>query len=240
MDCFVEVRDKTSVDMTLYHHENLIAQGRPRKVGPRHIGIELSSQDKLLKDLFCRAKNVKWSQGVPVVVPNDDPYSSGFTGFLTGEEMLGMLHHADYPQRSPFAVDCLHRTFECMISTISKFPWYTPELFTLKDRQMLFDAYIGQLVILVGKVGEQKTVGLDYKLLCEFVRAGLKCPGFGPRMKAAIKDVAGKPPPDCYVSDLAFAWPFEVISPKQEADESVTAVCCTHLSTSTAQLTLIL
>ena len=238
MDCFVEVRDKTSVVMTLQRHEHAIAHGRHQKVGPRHIGIELSDQDELLTNLFRRAKCIAWSQGVPVVVANDDPYSSGFNGFVTREEMLGLLRHAEMPQRSPFAVKCVYRTFECMISTLGKFPWFAHELYTLNDRQMLFDAYIGQLAVLVFKVAEEQTVGLNNKLLGDFVRAGLKCPGFGPRMKAAIVDVANHCPADCHLTVLASAWPFEVISPKHEADDNVTAVCRPYFSRFVAQLTL--
>ena len=73
--------------------------GRPPRLGNRHVDVEVSSQDALLKDLFPRARCIKWQNGFPVLLPNTDPYSSGFTGFLTSEEIVGCLRHAEIPHR---------------------------------------------------------------------------------------------------------------------------------------------
>ena len=61
--------------------------------------IELSTQDALLADLFPRAKSVWWENGYPIIIDCDDPYSTGFKGFFTKEELVGLVRHAEYPQR---------------------------------------------------------------------------------------------------------------------------------------------
>jgi hypothetical protein len=49
--------------------------------------------------MFPRAKSIIWENGSPVVITNDDPYSTGFKGFFTREEMVGLVRHAECPQR---------------------------------------------------------------------------------------------------------------------------------------------
>ena len=63
------------------------------------ITVEASSQDELMKDMFPRAKCVCWKNGEPIIVGNDDPYSTGFAGYFTNEEMVGLVRHAEHPQR---------------------------------------------------------------------------------------------------------------------------------------------
>lgn len=73
--------------------------GRIPRLGSRHVDVEVSSQDELLKDLFPRAKQIVWKNGVPHLGPNDDPYSTGFQGFFTHEEIFLLIRHAENPQR---------------------------------------------------------------------------------------------------------------------------------------------
>ena len=73
--------------------------GRYPRLGTRHVDISVSSQDELLHDLFPRAKCIEWRDGVPYLLPNTDPYSAGFQGFLTSEEIYGLVSHALSPAR---------------------------------------------------------------------------------------------------------------------------------------------
>ena len=137
MDCFVEFQTVQAAADQVRRQENLAMSGRIPRLGTRHVIVEMSTQDALLADMFPRAKRLLWQNGYPRVMTNFDPYSSGFSGFFTKEEMTGLVRHAEYPQRvsrwyewvspvanmkaqSPFSVKCLQRTYECMISTLYK------------------------------------------------------------------------------------------------------------------------
>lgn len=98
MDCYVEFVTIADAKETL----EWLNRGLPAvfpKLGDRRIDIELSSQDELLKVLFPRAKCITWTNGRPVLMPNDDPYSVGFQSFLTAEEIFCMIRNAEMPKR---------------------------------------------------------------------------------------------------------------------------------------------
>ena len=99
MDCFVELQTDQAVYDQIRHHDNLVQSGRHPKLGSRHVHVEISDQDGLLSELFPRAKSIMWEHGSPHVIKNDDPYSTGFKGFFTKEEMVGLVRHAECPQR---------------------------------------------------------------------------------------------------------------------------------------------
>lgn len=138
MDCYVEFNDVDDAKAAVNRINRIYETGRAPRIGNRHVDVELSSQDALLKDLFPRAKCIVWENGSPVRVPNTDLYSSGFTGFFTSEEIIGCLRHAEMPQRvsfftiicgwtcqlivfkSPFCARCPQRTYESTISTLGK------------------------------------------------------------------------------------------------------------------------
>ncbi|KAJ9210901.1 hypothetical protein DTO166G4_7487 [Paecilomyces variotii] len=191
MDCYVELETPEDVQDTVTRINRVQELGRPPRLGARHVDVEISSQDVLLKELFPRAKCVVWRGGSPQVMPNTDPYSTGFQGFFTGEEMVGMVRHAETPQRSPFASKCPQRTYECMISTLYKFPWYTAGLYTVDDRNTLFNACHRQLKVLVARVRRSRTMGLDYRLVQDLLFAGLNCPAFNERMKFTLAAHSG-------------------------------------------------
>ena len=101
-----------------------------------------------MKELFPRARNVEWNGARPTIVKSDDPYNSGFKGFLTGEDTVMMVKYAEQPHRVsvslcsmllsfdvlPYFLTVLtftptqfgfsqkypHRTYESMISTLYK------------------------------------------------------------------------------------------------------------------------
>ncbi len=99
MDCFVELLTPEAATEAFNKHENLIMSGKHPRIGTRHVDVADSSQDALLQAIFPRARGLVWENGVPRKVENTDPYSSGFQGFFTREEMIGMYRHAETPQR---------------------------------------------------------------------------------------------------------------------------------------------
>ncbi|EGD98904.1 hypothetical protein TESG_06266 [Trichophyton tonsurans CBS 112818] len=119
MDCYVELLTQADAEEALsWVNRNLPAHS-PR-LGDRHVHVEMSSQDALLREIFPRAKCVLWKNGVPEIQPNTDRYSTGFQGFLTNEELFCMVHYAETPKRAPFAEKCPQRPYEFMISTLDK------------------------------------------------------------------------------------------------------------------------
>lgn len=99
MDCFVEFITQEEAATAVRKYWHYVESGKHPRLGTRHVDMELSNQDELLKGLFPRAKCVKWTDGVPKVIANKDPYSTGFQGFFTSEEMVGLVRHAEHPQR---------------------------------------------------------------------------------------------------------------------------------------------
>ncbi|KIV85137.1 hypothetical protein PV11_00871 [Exophiala sideris] len=218
MDAYVETTS-TEVAAQAWEHGFGPARMRHPKLGQRHVTVELSDQAELMADLFPRARCVIWNRekfGIPTVVQTNDIYTSGFKGFFTAEEMNGVIRHAEYPQRSPFAMRSFQRTFESTISTLYKFPWYTPDLYTLDQRDLLFKTYMRQLEILTVKVDPgspiPREVGLDNKLLMDFLFAGMNCTGFSERQKATIAEASRRVGPGMLVSGHARNWPFQTLS----------------------------
>lgn len=120
MDCFVEFPGYEQASETLAFVNRGLIDGQPAKIGARYIQADMSSQDELLKAMFPRAKCVKWEDGLPVILPKTDAWSTGFTGFITEEELFLTIRHAEAPQRSPFISRCLQRPYDFMISTLNK------------------------------------------------------------------------------------------------------------------------
>lgn len=98
MDAFVEFKTQKDAEAAA-RRLSFTESGRYPRLGTRHVDIGLSSQDELMHDLFPRAKCVEWQNGMPQLLPNNDPYSAGFQGFLTSEEIRGLVSHALVPAR---------------------------------------------------------------------------------------------------------------------------------------------
>ncbi|OXV11987.1 hypothetical protein Egran_00251 [Elaphomyces granulatus] len=211
MECYVEfltVADALATFSRLNHFQE---GGRYPRIGNRHVIIEMSSQDALLKDMFPRAKCVIWESGLPRVTPNTDSYSTGFQGFLTSEELLGVIRHAENPHRSPFATKSPQRTYECTISTLDKFPWYATALYTVQDRNVIFKSVNRQVTALVGKIRKTKTVGLDQKLLKDLLQAAYRCPAFNDRQKFTLALNSQDQNEISKFPDVARYWPFDTL-----------------------------
>ena len=106
--------------------------------------------------------------------------------------------------QSPFCAKCPQRTYESTVSTLYKvgpqpkiedlpsfcsdkcllqFPWYATTLYTVHDRNTLFEMVNRQIKSLVFRLKTTKTIGLDQRLLRDLLYAGLSCPTFNERQK---------------------------------------------------------
>lgn len=101
LDCYVEFINFNEAVGAVNRFEINRSGGRGGRLGQRHVEVELSSQDQLMKDMFPKAKNVNWVGGRPEVVPRDpnDIYNSGFQGFVSKEELVMLVKHVEAPQR---------------------------------------------------------------------------------------------------------------------------------------------
>lgn len=101
LDCYVEFINLNEAVNAVDRFETNRTGGRGGRLGQRHVEVELSSQEALMKDLFPKAKNVKWHGSRPEVIPRDpnDIYNSGFQGFISSEELVMLVKHVEAPQR---------------------------------------------------------------------------------------------------------------------------------------------
>ncbi|KAL1970334.1 hypothetical protein VTN77DRAFT_5494 [Rasamsonia byssochlamydoides] len=253
MDCYVEFLTPADAEATVRRLNSIMESGRPPRLGHRHVDLTVSSQDELLRDLFPRAKCTQWRNGVPYLVPNTDCYSSGFQGFLTSEEVLGVVRHAEQPHRvsaavlytlkclrerlltwclqSPFSAKCPQRTYESMVSTIWKFPWYATTMYTVADRDNLFQAINRQILALTARIAKEKVIGLDHKLVNDLLRAGCSCPAFNERQKfTLICNSEALPPEPILFPSLKMFWPFDTLVKRPNATEQEVMVGHVSLS----------
>ncbi|OAG37915.1 hypothetical protein AYO21_07887 [Fonsecaea monophora] len=220
MDCYVELTAPRTAEQDWEHGFGLKLMRIP-KIGQRNVEVFLSNQGELMKDMFPRAKCIHFDSeqyGSPKLVPNRDIFSSGYKGFMTNEELTCM---------SQFANRSMQRTFESMISTLYKFPWFSVRLYTVRQVMAMFDAYKKQLDVLIVKVdssrGIPREVGLDNKLLMDFVFAGLNAPGFSERQRADIVESSQALSCGFRISKHARYWPFQTLSvhPTHLSDQDI-------------------
>lgn len=101
LDCYVEFINLNEAISAVSRFETNRNGGRSGRLGQRHVEIELSSQEALMKDLFPKAKNTKWTNGAAHITPKDpeDQFNSGFQGFVSKEELVMLVKHVEAPQR---------------------------------------------------------------------------------------------------------------------------------------------
>ncbi|ENH71112.1 hypothetical protein FOC1_g10008485 [Fusarium oxysporum f. sp. cubense race 1] len=180
MDAFVEfVTMEDAMRCAEKHHQHAQA-GRVSRLGERSIEVELSSQSALMQDLFPLAHGVFWDGATPKVLPNNhqEPWEN-FKGFISPEEMVMLVKHVEVPHRSPFSKECPQRPYECLISTLRKFPWYAADHITISQRGAVYKATIKLLRLLSRSVSQQDDpVNLTSQLFQRVVQTAMQCHGF--------------------------------------------------------------
>lgn len=111
LDAYVEFISFTEASNAVQRFDMNRVGGRGGRLGQRHVEVELSSQEQLMKELFPKAKNVKWIGARPEIIPRDpdDKYNSGFQGFVSHEEMVMLVKHVESPQRVRLAAQDFER-----------------------------------------------------------------------------------------------------------------------------------
>ncbi|KZZ88065.1 RNA recognition motif domain protein [Moelleriella libera RCEF 2490] len=200
MDAYVEFMTLDDANKAVEKHHHHIMNGRVSRLGDRPVDVELSSQESLMKDLFPLAKGVTWHGMTPKFNHHklDEPWEN-FKGFVSEEEMVMLVKHVEVPHRSPFSKDCPQRPYECLISTIKKFPWYATDRITISQRRAIFRATCELARLLLRSIQKQDdSVNLTRQLYRRLVNCAMRCPGFTPLMKddiaflATLSDLEGR------------------------------------------------
>ncbi|KAG8412601.1 hypothetical protein J3458_014311 [Metarhizium acridum] len=192
MDAYVEFVTLDDANKAVEKHQQNILSGRVSRLGDRPVEVELSSQESLMKDLFPLAKGIIWNGASPQFKPlNPNEPWENFKGFVSEEEMIMLVKHVEVPHRSPFSKDCPQRPYECLISTLKKFPWYVTDRITISQRQAVFKATCELARLLSRSIQKQDDqVNLTHQLYRRLIATAMKCPGFTPLMKDDISCLA--------------------------------------------------
>ncbi|KAJ4147370.1 hypothetical protein LMH87_001894 [Akanthomyces muscarius] len=193
MDAYVEFMTLEDAMRAVEKHTQNQLSGRPTRLGDRPVDLQLSSQASLMKDLFPVAAGVVWKGVTPEIQPvkPNEPWSN-FKGFISAEEMVMLVKHVEVPHRSPFSKECPQRPYECLISTLRKFPWYMTECITVGQRNAMFQTTRDLLRLLLKSLDKgDDTVTLNKQLLRRVAKAAMECPGFTTLMKDDIAWIVG-------------------------------------------------
>ncbi|KAK5998982.1 hypothetical protein PT974_01367 [Cladobotryum mycophilum] len=188
MDAYVEFVTLEDAMKAVERHRSNLINGRLSRLGDRPIDVELSSQANLMKDLFPIARGIFWNGSTPEFKPyNPTAPWENFKGFVSEEEMVMLVKHVEVPHRSPFSRECPQRPYECLISTIKKFPWYLSDHITIRERRAIFKSTC-ELIRLLSKsiFNKDDLVNLSPFLLRRITQAAMTCPGFTHCMKDDI------------------------------------------------------
>ncbi|KAM6480209.1 hypothetical protein HDV62DRAFT_125166 [Trichoderma sp. SZMC 28011] len=188
MDAYVEFVSLEDAMRAVERHRANVVAGRFSRLGDRPIEVEVTSQANLMKDLFPIARGVFWNGVTPEIMPfNPNCPWDNFKGFISEEEMIMLVKHVEVPHRSPFSRDCPQRPYECLISTIKKFPWFLTDCVTIKEREAIYQATLALIRQLTRSILFQEDAAhLTPFLLRRLVQAAMLCPGFTPCMKDGI------------------------------------------------------
>ncbi|KAL2269383.1 hypothetical protein VTJ83DRAFT_1567 [Remersonia thermophila] len=196
-DAFVEFMTVNDAIRAVEKHVEAMNKGRITRLGERPVELVLSSQAALLQTLFPLAAGVEWTNGRPKIMPpvEGEPWKT-FKGFVTEEELTMLVKHVEVPSRSPYSKDCPQRPYECMISTIAKFPWYMTNHITLRQRHVIYITTIKLIELL--KIALQRDAKhqhyatvLNKQLLKRLVTVAMLCPGFSVVQKDNIAIAGG-------------------------------------------------
>lgn len=101
LECYVEYASVQSAKAIAAAHQEAALKGTAHKLGFRPLHLEYVDQAELQRAIFPRAKCIEWDPdtGKPDLRPKTDLWSDGFTGFMTSEEVNGLLRQVLNPQR---------------------------------------------------------------------------------------------------------------------------------------------
>lgn len=111
-----------------------------------------------------------------------------------------------------------------MISTLTKFPWFSVDNYTITTRDQLFAATRDQLKTLTSTINRGGLPGLTENLLNDLLMAGLNAYGFSDRQRWELRQLAGMAGSKVPMSPLAQFWPLEAVGRKAGVDEDVVEV----------------
>ncbi|KAK8023956.1 RNA recognition- RNP-1 [Apiospora rasikravindrae] len=179
-DVYVEFATDKDAQAVVERHANNANNGRSARLGDRPVRVSLSSPAKLMEALFPVARGVNWYGYIPhILPPNADEPFYNFSVWASDEELSMVAKHAEEPRRSPFSKDARERPYECMISTVKKFPWFMTDHITLKQRYSIYYCCYKLLTTLQEAIQrEECPVRLTPQLLKRFIDAMMLCPGF--------------------------------------------------------------
>ncbi|KAI8683309.1 hypothetical protein NCS56_00455200 [Fusarium sp. Ph1] len=180
MDAFVEFQTMEDAIRCAERHHQFAQTGRVSRLGDRPIEVELSSQAALMRELYPLARGVFWDGATPNILPPcaREPWGN-FKGFISCEEMVMLVKHVEVPHRSPFSKECPQRPYECLISTLGKFPWFATDFITVAQRGAMYKASFKLIRLLSGAVSRNDDpVNLNHQLFRRVVASVMKCKGF--------------------------------------------------------------
>ncbi|KFY15727.1 hypothetical protein V492_01799 [Pseudogymnoascus sp. VKM F-4246] len=184
MDAFVEFVDINEAVNSVTRYESNRAGGRGGRLGERHVALEVCGHELFMQSLFPKAVNVVWQGSDPQISNDRDRYNSGFKGFISREELVMLVKHVEAPQRSPFSSECPQRPFECLISSVIKYPWHKVHDITIGDRDALFQTAVSLCKNLIERIDTGgQDLALNDRLLKRVQRAVLGCCGFSESQK---------------------------------------------------------
>ncbi|VUC20469.1 unnamed protein product [Clonostachys rosea] len=188
MDAYIEFCTLEDAMKAVEKHHLNIQNGRVSRLGDRPVDVELSDQGCLMRDLFPLAVGIFWDGSRPEFKAQkpDEPWEN-FKGFISEEEMTMLVKHVEVPHRSPFSKECPQRPYECLISTLKKFPWSYTDRITISQRRAIFKATCELIRLLSRSIYKNDNpLNLNKQLYRRVVSAAMNCHGFTPLMKDDI------------------------------------------------------
>lgn len=114
-------------------------------------------------------------------------------------------------------------------------------MYTVEDRESLFQATLRQILELSEKAKQRRFIGLNEALLRDLLRAGLSCPAFNERQKICLFAASELPPlqPIDHHEPFEF-WPFDCLVKQPKANDYEVMVRNTALYETSQRLTFYL
>jgi hypothetical protein len=113
------------------------------------------------------------------------------------------------------------------MSIVSKFPWFAVDLYTIQQRDYIFQALLSAIDILKRQIKRGRTMpNLDLELLKALLRVGIRCSGFTDTQKLELVKTAEFGADGIQVdSDIGILSGFEALGKFIGAERRVLEVC---------------